>query len=174
MNNEHSDDDDPVHERSHFLRNDDDDEVSNLRDEYGLDDDEAREVKDLMDTEGLDAEEAVEVREAIGGSEGGGGVIGSLIIIGLLVWGGFTVWNWIFPDSNPEYENSYGDYYQNPFDSGRDCLEPENPYGEGSGHYAGWQWGEEGNYCSGNSNSFVEGCEEYEDAESVYEECLER
>lgn len=59
------------------------------------------------------------------------------------------------------------------------CSEPRNPYSyleptiDASERYAGWQWGEKGNNCSGNSNSFIQGCEEYEDAESVYEACLQ-
>lgn len=37
-----------------------------------------------------------------------------------------------------------------------------NPYSEGSGHYAGYEWAEKtGGSCSGNSTSFIEGCEEY-------------
>lgn len=40
--------------------------------------------------------------------------------------------------------------------------EPENPYSVGTGHYAGFEWAERtGNSCSGNSSSFIEGCEEY-------------
>lgn len=38
----------------------------------------------------------------------------------------------------------------------------ENPYSPGTGHYAGYEWAERtGRSCSGNSNSFIEGCEEY-------------
>ncbi len=59
------------------------------------------------------------------------------------------------------------------FHSSDDCVEPENPYDYDTGHYAGWEWGEEGNYCSGNSDSFAEGCEEYEAAEAAYEQCLD-
>ena len=57
-----------------------------------------------------------------------------------------------------------------------DCssLEPQNTYDEGSGHYAGWQWGEEGNDCGGNSDSFIEGCEEYQNQENAYQYCLNR
>lgn len=38
-----------------------------------------------------------------------------------------------------------------------------NPYSSGSGHYAGYEWAERkgGSSCGGNSQSFVEGCEEY-------------
>ncbi len=57
-----------------------------------------------------------------------------------------------------------------------DCssLEPQNTYDEDSGHYAGWQWGEEGNDCGGNSDSFIEGCEEYQNQENAYQYCLDR
>ncbi|MBU1124126.1 hypothetical protein KJ652_06100 [Patescibacteria group bacterium] len=37
-----------------------------------------------------------------------------------------------------------------------------NPYSEGTGHYAGFEWAERtGGNCNGNSQSFNEGCEEY-------------
>lgn len=37
-----------------------------------------------------------------------------------------------------------------------------NPYSEGTGHYAGYEWAERtGGDCNGNSNSFNEGCEAY-------------
>lgn len=37
-----------------------------------------------------------------------------------------------------------------------------NPYSEGTGHYAGYEWAERtGGDCNGNSQSFNEGCEEY-------------
>jgi hypothetical protein len=52
------------------------------------------------------------------------------------------------------------------------CVEPENPYDEGTGHYAGYKWAEEnGGDCNGNSNSFNEGCEEYHSQEDEYEDC---
>jgi hypothetical protein len=55
------------------------------------------------------------------------------------------------------------------------CVEPDNPYDEGSGHYAGYKWAEEnGGGCNGNSNSFNEGCEEYHSQEDEYEECQAR
>jgi hypothetical protein len=54
-----------------------------------------------------------------------------------------------------------------------DCstLEPQNPYDEGTGHYAGYEWGEEGHTCSGNSTSFIEGCHEHEEQVDKYEAC---
>lgn len=55
------------------------------------------------------------------------------------------------------------------------CVEPENPYDEGTGHYAGYKWAEEnGGDCNGNSASFNEGCEEYQSQEDEYEECQAR
>lgn len=59
---------------------------------------------------------------------------------------------------------------------GKDCssLEPHNPYDEGSGHYAGFKWGESGKSCGGNSTSFIEGCEEYEAQEEAYYACTKQ
>jgi hypothetical protein len=53
------------------------------------------------------------------------------------------------------------------------CTEPENPYEEGTGHYAGYEWAQTNNPgpCGGGSQSFIEGCEDYESQESQYEEC---
>lgn len=53
------------------------------------------------------------------------------------------------------------------------CTEPENPYSEGTGHYAGYQWAQdhESGDCNTSSQSFNEGCEEYESQESEYQEC---
>lgn len=58
----------------------------------------------------------------------------------------------------------------------QDCndLEPDNPYDESSGHYAGFEWGTKGNYCDGSSDSFIEGCEEYELQVGAYESCLDQ
>ena len=58
----------------------------------------------------------------------------------------------------------------------RNCsdLEPDNPYSPGSGHYAGFEWAERNDpaSCGGNSNSFIEGCEEYQRQQVLYESCL--
>jgi hypothetical protein len=53
------------------------------------------------------------------------------------------------------------------------CREPENPYAPGSGHYAGFEWAEEKapSTCGDNSDSFIEGCEEYERQADAYKEC---
>lgn len=57
--------------------------------------------------------------------------------------------------------------------SASSCTEPENPYDEGSGHYVGYEWAENSGSgtCGGNSQSFIEGCEEYESQEAEYQEC---
>jgi hypothetical protein len=40
------------------------------------------------------------------------------------------------------------------------CTEPSNPYNDGGGHDAGFNWAmENGRSCSSNSNSFDEGCD---------------
>lgn len=99
----------------------------------------------------------------------GEGEIGGIIIIGLLIWGAYAY----FGDSkektavmqeHPNYES---------YKETKDCLalEPNNTYEEGSGHYAGFQWGEEGNTCDGNSDSFIQGCEDYESQEAAYSAC---
>jgi hypothetical protein len=53
------------------------------------------------------------------------------------------------------------------------CTEPENPYAEGSGHYAGYEWAERNNpgNCGGSSQSFIEGCEEYHRQDEEFEGC---
>lgn len=39
----------------------------------------------------------------------------------------------------------------------QDCFEPHNPYNDGGGHDAGFNWAEEnGGDCNGNSDSFNE------------------
>jgi len=57
-----------------------------------------------------------------------------------------------------------------------DCssLIPQNPYDSDSGHSAGFEWGASGKSCGGNSDSFIEGCEEYQNQESAYQYCLSR
>ncbi len=52
------------------------------------------------------------------------------------------------------------------------CTEPENPYDQGTGHYAGFEWAaEHGGNCDTASPSFNEGCEEYQTQEDEYETC---
>jgi len=67
--------------------------------------------------------------------------------------------------SPPEKDNAQ--------EAARHCTEPQNPYEEGTGHYAGYEWAETNNpaSCGGRSQSFIEGCEEYQQQESEYEDC---
>jgi len=55
------------------------------------------------------------------------------------------------------------------------CIEPVNPYSEGynEGHYRGFEWAERKGVssCGGNSDSFVDGCEEYIRQQMVYDNC---
>lgn len=53
-------------------------------------------------------------------------------------------------------------------------LIPRNPYPLPGGHFKGYQWGESGKSCGGNSQSFIEGCEEYERQKNSYNECLNK
>ena len=57
--------------------------------------------------------------------------------------------------------------------SSANCAEPENPYDEGSGHYAGFEWAQENDpgFCDGNSQSFTEGCEEFQRQQAKYDNC---
>ena len=62
--------------------------------------------------------------------------------------------------------------------TGKDCskLEPQNPYPEGSGHYAGYEWAQENQpaECGGSFTSFIEGCEEYHSQMDAYEACINK
>ena len=100
--------------------------------------------------------------------------IWSIAIIIFFIFLGIKVWGWFFPSdsditTNSPYSSSYSD---SSGDYKEDCAEPENPYDDGSGHYAGFEWGENGNSCGGNSSSFIEGCEEYLTQEEDYDTCL--
>lgn len=54
-----------------------------------------------------------------------------------------------------------------------ECIEPQNPYNDGGGHDAGFNWAmENGEDCNGNSDSFNEGCEEYHRQLNQYNECI--
>jgi hypothetical protein len=53
------------------------------------------------------------------------------------------------------------------------CTEPQNPYDEGSGHYAGYEWAaEHSGSCESGSTSFNEGCDEYDSQEDAYDKCV--
>jgi len=72
--------------------------------------------------------------------------------------------------SSPEQSNSEDTR------TSRNCDEPENPYSPGSGHYAGYEWAEQNDpgSCGGNSTSFIEGCEAYQEQSAAYEACLSK
>ncbi len=56
-----------------------------------------------------------------------------------------------------------------------ECIEPQNPYNDGGGHDAGFNWAREnGGDCNGNSTSFNEGCAEYHRQLERYNECVAR
>lgn len=64
------------------------------------------------------------------------------LVWGLIFWGTYSFFN-DDPESTAimqEHPN-YSSYKES-----KDCsdLEPDNPYDEGGGHYAGFQWGEMG------------------------------
>lgn len=102
----------------------------------------------------------------------GEGEIGSIIVIGLLIWAGYAYFG---EDKEKTAVMQEHPNYQT-YKETKDCsaLEPDNPYGEGSGHYAGFKWGEDGNSCSGNSQSFIEGCEDYQRQEEAYSACVSK
>lgn len=59
----------------------------------------------------------------------------------------------------------------------KDCsiLAPNNPYEDDSGHFAGFEWQQENNgICDGNSESFNEGCEEFNRQQSDYIACINK
>lgn len=104
--------------------------------------------------------------------------IGWLVVIGL-IYGGYGFFN---DDKVSESEyipssyntaNTLDSYNYSNYEYGSDysSYEPENPYNEGSGHFAGYEWAKENGVdsCGGNSNSFIEGCEEYLAQQEEYE-----
>ncbi len=100
-------------------------------------------------------------------SQKGNSVVG-LIIVVAIVWGGYSLFFNKEPASNvyePSTYNSASVYssYNDDTEDSEYYEEPENPYNEGSGHSAGYEWAEENDVgsCGGNSDSFIEGCEEY-------------
>lgn len=92
----------------------------------------------------------------------GNGVVGFIIVIAL-IWGVSSLF------SNDEYESntnnaaSVNSFYDTDTGDSAYYGELENPYDDGSGHSAGYEWAEENDVdsCGGNSDSFIEGCEEY-------------
>jgi hypothetical protein len=59
-----------------------------------------------------------------------------------------------------------------------DCgaQEPANPYDDGSGHHAGFEWAERNDpgVCGGNSTSFIDGCEEFLRQAAAYQTCASK
>jgi hypothetical protein len=96
--------------------------------------------------------------------------IGGIIFIALIAWGGYGLYNHFWGDK--DVYNQTDSSYSTPYSNSRTCIEPENPYSYNSGHYVGYEWGENGKTCGGNSRSFIEGCEEYESQEESYQMCL--
>lgn len=72
--------------------------------------------------------------------------------------------------SNNDYES---DSYSEQTQDSKNCPEPENPY-SAWWHYEWWKRWEEWNSCDWNSDSFIEWCDEYTQAESDYNKCLSR
>jgi len=74
----------------------------------------------------------------------------------------------------PERESALGSADRH---EAQDCsaLMPENPYDDGSGHYAGFEWAESRDpaSCGGNSTSFIEGCQTFLDQSAAYEACTD-
>lgn len=98
----------------------------------------------------------------------GNAVIGFILVIAF-VWGASSLFTDEKPYSN-QYEQSVNNsaslyYSSNEYDTNysEDDTDYENPYDDGSGHFAGYEWAMENDVssCGGNSNSFIEGCEEY-------------
>ena len=73
--------------------------------------------------------------------------------------------------SSYDYESDYSADYS--YEEVEEPNEPENPYNSyEEGHYAGYEWAQENEVdsCGGNSNSFIEGCEEYLYQREEYEQ----
>ena len=51
-----------------------------------------------------------------------------------------------------------------------------NPYQDGTGHYAGWEWSydKQVSTCGGKSSSFIEGCEANLEARTKLRVCLNK
>ncbi len=98
------------------------------------------------------------------------GWVGAILIIILAVW----AYNHY---TSKKIEENYGYKVETTgVTSKPDCtsLAPQNPYSDDSGHSAGFEWGASGKSCGGNSESFITGCEEYQNQENAYQFCLDR
>ena len=87
-------------------------------------------------------------------------------IIGIAVWG-LIIWG----IASLVGGNGSGSDYESSYDDEEYVSEPENPYSDGTGHSAGYEWAEENEVdsCGGNSQSFIEGCEDYLEQRDTYE-----
>lgn len=53
------------------------------------------------------------------------------------------------------------------------CVAPNNPFNDGGGHDAGFNWAQEnGGSCDGHSEPFNEGCAEYYKQLNEYNSCI--
>lgn len=107
--------------------------------------------------------------------EGALETIFGLAFWGLIIWGAVSLFGGGSSQTSTYYPSSYGGYNDSYYDDYEEEPEIGNPYSDGSGHYAGYEWAEENDtdYCDGNSDSFNEGCQEYidqRDAEEEYED----
>ena len=99
-------------------------------------------------------------------------IIWSIIIV-LFVCGGIAS----FSNKQKDTPSSYNsDCSLSDTKNDKDCsiLEPNDPYNDGSGHFAGFEWAQENGAsgCDGNSDSFNDVCEEYLRQYNAYDECL--
>lgn len=109
-----------------------------------------------------------------GNKQKGNGVLGLIIIIAIF-WGVSSLFgekeHKEYDDYTPSYNSGSSNYNDDYSDSSSyGSIEPENPYDEGSGHSAGYEWAQENDVssCDGNSDSFIEGCEEYLSQQEEY------
>lgn len=96
----------------------------------------------------------------------GEGALNVVITIGfwiLVIWGASSLFTNDSSTSDSYGDSSSGNYYYDDEREAEYYEEPENPYSSGTGHSAGYEWAEENDVdsCDGNSQSFIEGCEEY-------------
>ncbi|MEK7601907.1 MAG: hypothetical protein AAB472_00245 [Patescibacteria group bacterium] len=102
--------------------------------------------------------------------EGAWEIIVGVAFWSLVVWGTYS----LFSDDSSGGSVSGDHYgvYEDSYVNENYAPEPENPYDDGTGHSAGYEWAEENDVsdCDGNSNSFIEGCQEYVDQRDSYEE----
>lgn len=89
---------------------------------------------------------------------------GCLMIVILVIW---WIWHFFWGNEDESYKNNTEVYSK----EARQCIEPENPYDEWSGHYAGYEWWEQWNSCWWNSSSFIEGCEMFEELDEAFAQC---